>query len=115
MRATVAYTSARILLLVISVILLYLVGARGLLLLALAFLVSGIASFVLLSRQRDVMSRALMTRIASGRQRAARFRARIEEGARAEDEDLQPPNGAAYRMSGCGHDLTIRTASLMRA
>jgi uncharacterized protein (DUF58 family) len=89
MRATLAYTSARILLLVISVILLYLVGARGLLLLALAFLISGIASFVLLSRQRDVMSRVLTGRLAGGRRRAAEFRARIEEGARAEDEDLQ--------------------------
>jgi hypothetical protein len=87
MRTTLAYTSARILLLVVSIILLYLVGARGLLLLALACVVSGIASFVLLSRQRDVMSSALMTRIRSGRQRAAGFRARLEEGARAEDED----------------------------
>jgi uncharacterized protein (DUF58 family) len=87
MRATLAYTSVRILLLVISVILLYLVGARGLLLLALAFVVSGIVSFVLLSRQRDVMSSALMARIKNGRRRAAGFRARIEEGARAEDDD----------------------------
>jgi uncharacterized protein (DUF58 family) len=87
MRATLAYTSARILLLVISVILLYLVGARGLLLLALAFVVSGIVSFVLLSKQRDVMSSALMTRIKNGRQRAVGFRARIEEGTRAEDDD----------------------------
>jgi hypothetical protein len=87
MRVTLAYTSARILLLVVAVILLYLVGARGLLLLALAFLVSGIASFVLLSKQRDVMSSALVVRIRNGRQRVARFRARIEEGARAEDED----------------------------
>jgi hypothetical protein len=87
MRATVAYTSARILLLVVSVILLYLAGARGLLLLALACVVSGIASFVLLSRQRDVMSSALMARIRRGQRRAAGFRARIEEGARAEDED----------------------------
>jgi len=90
-----AYTSARILLLVISMILLYLAGARGLLLLALAFLVSGILGFVLLSRQRDVMSGALLARIRNGRQRAAGFRARIEEGARAEDEDLQPPDGGA--------------------
>jgi Mn2+/Fe2+ NRAMP family transporter len=88
MRATIAYTSARILLLVVSLILLYLVGARGLLLLGLAFVVSGIASFVLLSRQRDVMSGALMARIKNGRRRAGGFRARIEEGARAEDEDL---------------------------
>ena len=87
MRATIAYTSARILLLVVSLILLYLVGARGLLLLALAFVVSGIASFVLLSRQRDVMSGALMARIKNGRQRAAGFRTRLEAGAQAEDED----------------------------
>jgi Mn2+/Fe2+ NRAMP family transporter len=87
MRATLAYTSARILLLVVSMILLYLAGARGLLLLALAFVVSGIASFVLLSRQRDIMSGALLARIRKRRDRAAGFRARLEEGARAEDED----------------------------
>jgi Protein of unknown function (DUF4229) len=87
MRSTLAYTSARILLLVVSIILLYLVGARGLLLLALACVVSGIASFVLLSRQRDVMSGALTNRIRNGQGRVARFRDRIEEGARAEDDD----------------------------
>ena len=87
MRTTLAYTSARILLLVVSIILLYLIGARGLLLLALACVVSGIASFVLLSRQRDVMSSALVKRISNGRRRAAGFRARIEEGARAEDDE----------------------------
>ena len=58
-----------------------------LLLLALAFVVSGIASFVVLSRQRDVMSGALLGRLKNGRNRAASFRARLEEGARAEDED----------------------------
>lgn len=87
MRTTLAYTSARILLFVVSVIVLYLVGARGLLLLALACVVSGIASFVLLSRQRDVMSSALMARLVNGKRRATGFRARLEEGARAEDDD----------------------------
>jgi uncharacterized protein (DUF58 family) len=87
MRATLAYTTARILLFVVAVILLYLVGARSLLLLALALVVSGIASFVLLSRQRDVMSGALIGRLRNGRQRAPGFRGRLEEGARAEDED----------------------------
>ncbi len=87
MRATFAYASARILLLVVSVVLLYLVGARGLLLLALAFVISGGASFVLLSRQRDRISAALSARVGSGRGRIAGFRARIEEGARAEDDD----------------------------
>jgi hypothetical protein len=56
MRTALAYTSARVLLLVVSIVLLYVIGARGLLLIALACMVSGIASFVLLSRQRDVMS-----------------------------------------------------------
>jgi TctA family transporter len=88
MRATLAYTSARIVLLVVSAVLLYLAGARGLLLLVLAFAVSGIASFVLLSRQRDVMSGALMTRLKKNRRpRGPGFRARLEEGARAEDQD----------------------------
>ncbi len=87
MRATLAYTSARIMLLLVSAVLLYLAGARGILLLALAFAASGIASFVLLSRQRDVMSKALLARLKGGRARATGFRARLEEGARAEDED----------------------------
>ncbi len=54
MRATLAYTSARI---------------------------------VLLSRQRDVMSGALMARLKSRRPRGPGFRARLEEGSRAEDKD----------------------------
>ncbi len=87
MRTTLAYSSARILLLVVSIIVLYVVGARGLLLLVLACLVSGIASFVLLSRQRDKMSGALMARIRTGQRRATGFRARLEEGARAEDDE----------------------------
>ena len=87
MRATLAYTSARIVLLVVSAVLLYLVGARGLLLLVLAFAVSGIVSFVLLSRQRDVMSGALMARLKRRRSRGPGFRTRLEEGARAEDRD----------------------------
>ncbi len=86
MRTTLAYTSARIVLLVVSLFLLYLAGARGLLLLALAFVVSGIASFVLHSRQRDTMSGALLARMKNGRDRAASFRTRLEEGARAEDD-----------------------------
>ena len=86
MRTTLAYTSARILLLVVAMILLYLVGARGILLLALAFVVSGIASFVLLSRQRDVMSGVLTGRLGNRRTRTAGLRSRLEEGARSEDD-----------------------------
>ena len=96
MRATLAYTSARIVLLVVSAVLLYLAGARGLLLLVLAFAVSGVVSFVLLSRQRDVMSGALIARLKARRPRAGGFRARLDEGARAEDEDLELPDRGAY-------------------
>ena len=87
MRATLAYTAARILLFVVVLGLLYRVGARGLLLIALACAVSGIASFVLLSRQRDQMSGALLARLTNRRPRGPGIRARLEEGARSEDED----------------------------
>ena len=74
MRATFAYTTARILLFAAATGLFYLAGARGLLLLGLALLVSGAASYVLLSRQRDAMSGALVNRFRT-------LRARIDEGA----------------------------------
>lgn len=80
MRATLAYTTARILLFVAATGLIYLAGARGLLLLALALLVSGAASYVLLSRQRDRMAGALVGRVRN-------FRARLDAGTRAEDRD----------------------------
>ena len=89
MRNGLAYTSARILLLVVAFGLLRLAGVRGWALLALAFLVSALASYVLLSRQRDIMSSALARRLSKPgrprRRRLAEFRARLEEGARAED------------------------------
>jgi len=87
MRTALAYTSARFVLFLVALVLLYVAGARGLLLAALALLVSGIASFVLLSRQRDVMSGALTSRLRGVRNRAGEFRARLSEGTRAEDQD----------------------------
>ena len=86
MRTGLAYTSARILLLAISVILLYVAGARGFLLLALAFVVSALASYVLLSRQREVMAGALNRRLSKMTSKAAEFQGRIEDGAAVEDE-----------------------------
>jgi Mn2+/Fe2+ NRAMP family transporter len=80
MHATFAYTTARILLFAVMLGLLYVVGARGLLLLGLAVLISGIVSFVVLSGQRDAMSGAITSRISN-------FRKRLEEGTRAEDDD----------------------------
>ena len=83
MRSTIAYTSARILLFVAATALLYLVGARGLLLLGLALVVSGIISYVVLSRQRDAMSGAIASRLHGLRG----LRSRLDAGTRAEDED----------------------------
>jgi len=86
MRSVFAYSTARILLFVAATFLLYLVGARGFLLLVLAVVVSALASYVLLSRQRDRISGALTNRIGAGRpRRAGGLRARLEEGARVED------------------------------
>jgi Protein of unknown function (DUF4229) len=80
MRATLAYSTARLLLFAVILGLLYLVGARGLLLVGLALAISGIISLVLLSPQRDAMSGAITSRI-------SQFRRRLDEGTRAEDDD----------------------------
>ncbi len=87
MRSIVAYTSARILLFVVSIIVLHLIGIGGLLLWALAFVISMLVSYVLLAKQRDAMSAAFAGRLANRRRRGAGLRARLEEGARMEDED----------------------------
>ena len=91
MRTGLAYTAARILILVIALVLLSLAGARGILLLALAFVVSALASYVLLSKQRETMAGALNRRLskATGKvtAKAAEFRERIQEGAAAEDDE----------------------------
>jgi len=79
MRATLAYTAVRFVLFAVAVGLIYLAGARGLLLIALALLVSGAASYVLLSRMRDSMASSISRRIES-------VRSRIDEGTRAEDD-----------------------------
>ena len=79
MRATLAYTAVRFVLFAVAVGLIYLAGARGLLLIALALLVSGAASYVLLSRMRDSMASSINRRIES-------VRSRIDEGTRAEDD-----------------------------
>lgn len=66
MHPVVVYTLSRLGLFAVALGVLYLVGMRGLLLFAAAFLVSGLASYVLLSKQRDAVSR----RIAGNRREA---------------------------------------------
>jgi hypothetical protein len=72
------YTSSRILLFVATAAVSWLVGFRGLLLLAVALLVSGLLSFVLLSGQRDAMSAAVV-------ETGGRFKRRLDERTTAED------------------------------
>jgi hypothetical protein len=90
MRTGLAYTTARILILVVSLVVLYFCGARGFLLLGLAFVISAIASYILLFKQRELMAGALNRRIdkatAKATGKAAEFRERLEEGAAAEDD-----------------------------
>jgi hypothetical protein len=86
MKAFLVYTGLRLLVFAVAVVLLWLAGARGLLLLALALLISGIASIVLLSRQRDALSSSMVTRWRS-------INERIDASARREDENPEddPP------------------------
>ena len=79
MRATLTYTTARIVLFIIALVLIRLAGAQGLLLVGLALLASGIASYVLLSRWREAMAGSV-----SGWLRS--MRTRLDAGTRAEDD-----------------------------
>jgi Protein of unknown function (DUF4229) len=80
MRPTLAYTALRLLLFIAALLLVYLLGARGFLLIGLAILISGIVSFVVLWRQREAVSGALFNSLRGLRQR-------LDEGTRAEDDD----------------------------
>jgi hypothetical protein len=73
------YTASRVLMFIVVATVLALLGARGLLLVALALVVSGLLSFVLLSSQRDAMSAAV---VGSSR----RLRRRMDARASREDE-----------------------------
>lgn len=91
-----AYTSARILIFGCSVILLYVAGARGVLLLGLGLVISALASYVLLNRQRTLIADKLNSRIGKAGSKVTEFRSRLEEGTRAEDaEDAEAGNAAA--------------------
>ena len=80
MRATLSYTVLRLGLFVVVFLLLYLAGARSVLLLAGAILISGLISYFLLNRQRMAMSSVISKRVSS-------FKERLDAGTRAEDDD----------------------------
>jgi cell division protein FtsL len=82
-----AYTSARILIFGCSVILLYVAGARGLLLLFLGLVISALASYILLNRQRQLIAEKLNGRLGKAGSKFTELRERLEEGTKAEDDD----------------------------
>jgi uncharacterized membrane-anchored protein YitT (DUF2179 family) len=81
MRSVLLYTLARFAVFLVTAGVLFLVGARGMLLLLLAVLISGIVSYVLLSGQRDAMSSAVIDRVQDQRRRFDRARTKEDGGA----------------------------------
>ncbi|GAA1448495.1 DUF4229 domain-containing protein [Nocardiopsis tropica] len=86
MRSWLTYTAARVGLFLAAFGVVYLFGARSWVALILAWLVSGLASYVLLSRMRDQLSARTVERLES--RRGANVGDRLSGGASRED-DLQ--------------------------
>jgi Mn2+/Fe2+ NRAMP family transporter len=80
MRATLYYTVLRLGLFAVALLLLYAAGARSLLLLGGAILISGVISYFVLTRQRTAMAGAIGRRVSN-------FRERLDAGTKAEDQD----------------------------
>ena len=80
MRATLAYTTLRLGIFIVALVVLYLVGAREILLIGGAAVISAILSYVVLSRQREAMAGSISRRITNARQR-------LDDGTKAEDVD----------------------------
>ena len=87
MRSVLAYTSARILMFGCAVILLYVAGARGILLLGLGLVISALASYILLNKQRAILAGKLNGRLSKVGSRATELRERLEDGTKSEDEE----------------------------
>jgi Protein of unknown function (DUF4229) len=87
MRTAFAYTCARIIMFGASVMVLFWAGARGILLLGLALLISALLSYVLLNKQRQIIASRLNGRLSRVGQKASELKERIDEGARAEDDE----------------------------
>ncbi|WP_046468637.1 DUF4229 domain-containing protein [Allosalinactinospora lopnorensis] len=96
MRNVIAYTASRLLLFAVAFGVLYLLGARGALGLILAFVISGLASYILLSAQRDAVSSSLFTWL----ERRRGMGERLEAGAAKEDEPQEPREPGASGEDG---------------
>ena len=85
MLAFIRYTTLRLAMLIAVGVVASLLGVRGVALAAVAFLGSGLLSFVLLDRQRDALGESVGSVF-------TRINSRIDANTRAEDNDpKQPP------------------------
>ena len=83
MLAFIRYTTLRFAFLIAVGVVGYLLGLRSITLLFVAFLGSGVLSFVLLNRQRDALGESVGGLF-------SRINSRIEANTRAEDADDEP-------------------------
>ena len=108
MRTAFAYTCARIIMFGASVLVLYWAGARGLLLLGLALVISALLSYVLLNKQRQIIADKLNGRLSRVGAKASEFRERLDEGTargRGGRGDVDPDRARRRprtRQSPCG-------------
>ena len=86
-----------------SVMVLFWAGARGVLLLGLALLISALLSYILLNKQRQIIASKLNGRLSRVGAKASELSQRLDEGSRAEDaeDDRGPRRG--HRRSGARH------------
>src|SRR6202034_2568100 len=94
MRTAFAYTCARIIMFGASVMVLFWAGARGVLLLGLALLISALLSYILLNKQRQIIAAKLNGRLSRVGAKARDLSQRLDEGSRAEDEDEVEDQGS---------------------
>ena len=101
MRPVAVYSALRVGMFLVCLLALRLAGVSGLLSLVVAVLLSLLLSFLLLRRQRDAVTRALMdrsrTRRSTPRSRRRSFSDRLAEDAAVEDaavRDLRGEDGA---------------------
>jgi hypothetical protein len=87
LRTAFVYTSARIIMFGASVLVLFWAGARGLLLLGLALIISALLSYVLLNKQRTIIADRLNGRLSRVGRKAGEFSRRLNDGAALEDAD----------------------------
>jgi hypothetical protein len=94
MRTAFAYTCARIIMFGASVLVLFWAGARGILLLGLALVISALLSYILLNKQRQIIAAKLNGRLSRVGAKARDLSQRLDEGSRAEDEDEGEDQGS---------------------